>query len=541
MVKKILIGGLLAVVVLFGGLFFWARTVLTGDTVRTALAAQVEKAIGQPVSIGSIDATITPRVTLKLGDVRIGPPGKIVVGELNVGTDFNALLSRRIEHATMTLTQAHLELPLPAFTIASSSTPDAAAPTKPPVELVSIDEIVLHDVEVVSGGRTLRGDIEVQPQGTTGLAIRKIALGADKTTINVTGVISNFTGPVGELTVKAGDLNMEQLLAFVNDFNAGAGLADASATPAPPPTPPSAAAAPGAAAATPALPAGMNLKLNLETDSTSMGGLTLSKLAGTAKIAEDGLTLNPVSFGIFDGQYQGSLNLVPGKTLRFKGSSTLSNIDVALATKFGGSPDTITGRLSGKLDFAGSGDDPATVMKTVAGKARVDITNGIIRNLGLVNAVVTATSMRTGSLTQTATAVKSGPSDEPFTKIGATLDIAGGSVTTSDFAMESKDLLLNAQGIIGLVASTVDLKGRVQLSDELSQQAGRDLLKYTQDQGRVTLPATVSGSLEAPSVKIDVGDMAKRALQNAVNEQKDKAKAQATEAVKKKLGGFFGR
>jgi hypothetical protein len=42
-------------------------------------------------------------------------------------------------------------------------------------------------------------------------------------------------------------------------------------------------------------------------------------------------------------------------------------------------------------------------------------------------------------------------------------------------------------------------------------------------------------------VKVDAGDMAKRALKNAVNEQKDKAKAEATKAVGKKLGGLFGR
>jgi hypothetical protein len=66
-------------------------------------------------------------------------------------------------------------------------------------------------------------------------------------------------------------------------------------------------------------------------------------------------------------------------------------------------------------------------------------------------------------------------------------------------------------------------------------------VRFTQDKGRVTLPVTVSGSLEAPNVRVDVGDMAKRTLQNAVNEQKDRAKTQATEAVKKRLGGLFGK
>ena len=92
-----------------------------------------------------------------------------------------------------------------------------------------------------------------------------------------------------------------------------------------------------------------------------------------------------------------------------------------------------------------------------------------------------------------------------------------------------------------LLASAIDLTGRVQLSDALSQQAGRDLVRYTQEQGRVTLPVTVGGTVEQPRVSVDAGDMAKRALRNAANEQVSRAKAEATTAVTRKLGGLFGR
>lgn len=533
MLKKILIGGGLVLILLFAGAFFWAKSALTGETVRTALAAQVEKALGQPVSIGTLDVSIMPRLTLTLGKVTVGRPERITVDDLRVGTDFGALFSRRIEHASLHLTGARIELPLPTFSLASAA-PAEAEPSKPPVELVSIDEIVLSNVQVASGGRTLRGDIELVPKGTNAVEIRRIALAADDTTITVTGQITDVSGPVGQLAIKAGKLNMDQLLAFVNDFTANAGLDAGSSGSTATPVPSSTTTAAGA-------PSTMNVTLALDAESASMGGLTLSTLSGQAQVTGAGLTLNPVSFGIFGGQYQGSLALTPGQTLRFTASSTLSNVDVAAAARFGGSPDTISGRLSGKIDVTGSGSDPSMVMKTTKGRARVDITDGVIKNLGMVSAVVAATSMRAGSVNQAVSAAKSGATDEPFSKLGATLDLAHGAVSTNDLTFESRDLLLNAQGTIGLVASTVDLRGRVQLSDELSKQAGSDLVRFTQDQGRVTLPVTVSGSVESPSVRVDVGDMAKRALQNAANEQKERAKTQATEAVKKRVGGLFGR
>jgi uncharacterized protein involved in outer membrane biogenesis len=530
MLKKILIVGGIVIVVLFAGVFLWARSVLTGENVRAALGAQVEKAIGQPVTIGGLSASILPRVTVTLEDVAIGRPERITVGQLHVETDLRALLSRRIEHATMRLSGARIELPLPPLKIGGPSVEPAggAEPERPPVELVSIDEIVLSDVQVVSGGRTLRGDIEVVPQGA-GLVIRRITLAADRTTLTATGQITDVAGPVGELNVKAGALDLDQLLAFVSDFASGAGLSGAA-----PQT--------GGVATSTAPPSRRSLTLALDADSATMGALTLTRLTGKAKVDGTGLTLDPVSFAVFGGRYDGTLALVPGAdTIRFRGQSQLSGIDMAEVVRFAGSPDTITGRLSGRMEFAGNGADPTAVMRSVNGRARVDIADGVVRRLGLVNSIVLATSMRSGSLDQAASAAKSGSSDEPFSKLGATLDIGNGAVTTNDLRFESRDVILDAQGVVQLVGSAVNLKGRVQLSDALSQQAGRDLVRYTQDQGRVTLPAAITGTIEAPRVSIDIGDLAKRAIQNAAAQQKQKATEEAKKAIQKKLGGLFGR
>jgi AsmA protein len=539
MIKKVAAAGLLVVVALVVGVLFWGKSILTSDRVRAALAEQVGKAIGQPVSVGSIDATIMPRVTVTLGDVTIGEKKQIAVGSLHVGTDFHALLSRRIERASVRLAGARVELPLPTFTIAAS--PEPAEATKPPVELVSIDEIVLSDVQVVSGGRTVRGDIEIVPEGK-GLRIRKAIFGAGETSIDISGQIADLTGPVGDLTVKAGALDLDQLLAFANDFSAGAstGAETAAASPKAEAAPSSPAAPAGVPAA--GVPAGMRMTLALDAERATLGGLTLSKISGKAAVNEAGLTLDPVSFGIFGGQYQGSLALTPVKdVLHFRGASTLSNIDVAAATAFGGSPNVVSGRLSGRVEFAGRGADPSSVVSTTTAKARVDVVNGVVKNLGLLQAAVLATSMRAEGIGQAASLAKSGSRDEPFSKVGATIVLANGAMSTNDLQFESRDVLLSAEGVVQLAASTVNLKGRVQLSDALSQQANAELVRYTQDKGRVTLPATVSGSLQAPRVGIDAGDMAKRALRNAANEQKERAKAEATKAVSKKLSGLFGR
>ena len=155
----------------------------------------------------------------------------------------------------------------------------------------------------------------------------------------------------------------------------------------------------------------MNLAISLEAGRATMGKLALEKLAGRLRVTANALTLDPVGFGVFGGRYDGALTLTvghstPGLTARAK----LTGVDVAAATAFAGTPNTITGRLSGRLDVSARGSDAAAVINSARGNARVDVVDGIVRNLGLVHSVVVATSMRAGSTSQLA----GGSKDEPI-------------------------------------------------------------------------------------------------------------------------------
>jgi len=506
MLKKTVLGVLVAALVGAIAVFVWARSVLAQDSVRTAIAARLTQALGQPVSIGGIGASIYPRVAVDLYNVTIGPQANIRVNSLRIGTDFRALLSRRIEHGSMRLTGARIQLPLPAFAPASPATAPSASAHTAPVEIGSIDEIVLSGVDIVSGGRTLHGDIDVVPQGN-GVLVRKISLDADNANVDITGRITDLAGPTGELTVKSGALDLSRLLAFVSDFSTHAGIGAAASAPSS--TKP--AASTGASS--------MDVAVTVDAARATLGGLVLDKLSGRARITADGMALQPIAFGIFGGRCEGSLALTLGAVPGFRLKARLSGIDVDAATTMAGSPNTITGRLSGDIDVSGRGLDASSAAKSARGTLHMDIANGVVKNLGLIQAVVLATSMRAGSLSQST----NGARDEPFTRLGGTLTIANGEGTTRDLQFEAKDLSVALTGGVRLDGSAVDLKGRAQLSEALSQQAGRDLVRYTQEQGRVTLPATIDGPAQNLHVRIDAADVAKRALVNRAHEELTKS------------------
>ncbi|MFN2444968.1 MAG: AsmA-like C-terminal region-containing protein [Vicinamibacterales bacterium] len=524
MLKKVVLGVLALMLVGSTAVFFWARSILAHDSVRAQLAAQISEALGQPVTVGGIGAGIYPRVTVELSDVTIGDARQIHVRALHLGTDFRALLSRRIEHADVRVDGATVRLPLP--TLAGTEGPTVGSGqnrSESPsyVTLVSVDEIILRNVEVVSSGRTVRADIDAVPSGGV-ITLRRVSLAADDTAIEATGEITSLTGPVATLALEAGELDFDRLLTFLSEFAAGAaGQAFGRGQ-----------NRPAEARASDLPSTKTNLTITIAADKARSSGLVLDKLSGTARVTSHGATLDPVGFGLFGGRYDGRLDVtLDGGVPRFEAKASLTQVDMAALAAFAGSADTISGQLSGRMDLIGSGSDLAAALDSASGRARVDLANGAIRNLNLVRNVVVATSGRADAMSRATSANAGG---ERFSRLGATLAIADGQARTSDLRLESPDVELNASGSLALDGRAIALAGLVQLSQALSNEAGRDLLRYAAEGGRVSVPVTLTGSLSEPAVRVDITDLTKRAIRN-------KAAEEVNKALQRNLGSLFKR
>ncbi len=474
MIKKVVLGLVVLFLVTGLGLFVWTRSVLSTDTVRNALAAQMSTTLGQPVTVDAVSATIFPRVTVQLKGVTIGSEGSTIkLDSLDVGSDFRALLSRRIEAAALHIDGATVNLPLPPMNFGTAS-PDAAPPTSEgPVQLGSIDEVVLSNIQIVSRGRTLRGDIDVVPHGLNAMTIRRIALVADGARIDGSGEITDLAGPVGTIDLKAGALDLDQLMAFATDFSEGSGVtATGSAAPA---------------------PSTADLRVTLAADRATMGGVAIDHVTGRAHLKGEAVTVDPLAFNLFGGTYAGTLAATLGITPTFGWRAALKNVDVAALTAYAGSPGLISGRMSADIDLVGKGIDAATAMKTARGTATISVVNGTVKNLALVRSAVAATSLNP----QAVMAASQGqPVDEPFSEMGGSLAIAAGTASTPDLHFISKDVRLDAGGALKLDGSGVSLQGIVQLSEELSKQANPAIVRALQDDGKITLPASVRGTAE---------------------------------------------
>jgi len=117
-----------------------------------------------------------------------------------------------------------------------------------------------------------------------------------------------------------------------------------------------------------------------------------------------------------------------------------------------------------------------------------------------------------------------------FTRIGATMQLANNIVRFSTISFASTDVDVDGSGTLNLAAGAIDVAGKARLSEALTAQAGRDLVRYTADANRVTVPVTVTGPVSAPRVNVDAGAVLRRAAENEMKSQ-----------IKKRTEGLFDR
>jgi hypothetical protein len=215
------------------------------------------------------------------------------------------------------------------------------------------------------------------------------------------------------------------------------------------------------------------------------------------------------------------VNAQLGKALALTIRSRLQDLNVAQLATFGGSPDTISGTLTGAGTFSGSGADIAAVLKSARGMGTATITDGVIRRLNFVRTVV---------LFFGRPAPDTAEGSDRFERIDASFSLANEVVRADALSMRSRDADIVGSVTLDLNAQALDGTLDLSLSEELSKQAGTDLVRFTREGNRVVLPARIGGTIAAPRITIDAAAAAKRGLRNEMERR-----------LKGILGGFGNR
>ena len=466
--------------------FIFVRMVLGSDAVRTTMEVQLAARLGQPVRIGAARAVLFPRVAGDLDDVAIGSPAAVRLGTVRMVTGLRGLLSRTIVDAEVIVMDSRITLPLPFPLIPAgdpSATPAAAGGT---FTVQSVRLLSLQNITLGSEGGEVLVDLESSIEGDR-LEISRLTARAGNTTIEGTGELTSIERLQGRLEARIEVLDLAELLAIASALTGGG---------------PAGEKARGGHEADP-----MRMDVALTAARGRFGTYEFDDLSARVGIVPARVLLEEVSVRIFGGSLHGGVDVDPsGRAPRLRMTGRFEGLDVArlLEREAGGSG--VTGRAGGTLSITATGADADALMRSARGNVTAAVTNGTIQGMDMVRAVVLAFGRPSGAPPEGTGSV--------FTRLGGTFTLAGASVSSENLALESRDFDMAGAATVNLVTGAVKATANVVLSPELTAQAGTDLRRYAGEDGRVVVPATISGTLERTRISLDIAAAAKRAIGN---------------------------
>jgi len=467
------------VLVAAGGLYWF----FSGDGMRRALEQQATGWLGQPVRIKAARGQLFPRPGIGLSGVEVGEPVRLTLSSVDLSTDLRALLNRRIEDARVVISDSTIQMPLPfAIPEQDGSSKDETV-TQNAVQVISVREISLRDIHIRSRGREVRVSADSSLNGNH-LTLSRFTADSGSTSLQVKGEAELEPRVDAKLQATANKIDLDELLAIAEAFTPERRAARRGA-----PSPP------------------MKVVAQLKADTATAAGVQLTQFTTNMSLDGDRFTMSPMTFGLFGGSYDGSLTGRLGGSMSATLKSRLKGLDVAQLAAFGGSPDTITGTLSGEGTFSAQGDDMASILASANGRGSASIVDGTLKRLNLVRTVVLFFG-RPAPETAAAT--------DQFERIDAGFSLANQILRADSFSMHSRDADLRGSVTLNLETKALDGTIDMILSEELSAQAGTDLARYTQEGNRVVLPANVGGTLEQPRITINAAAALKRGITNEI-------------------------
>lgn len=472
------------------------RYLLSPDVLVPAVEQQATAALGRRVTVGGARAQLFPTAGLALTDVRIAGPRPMTAEEIVIGAGLWQLLHRRIDDAVVRVRNGRIALDGEAGPEAAAA--PAAVTGAPAVAILAVREISFENVVLAGGGRELRIDLQGALAGDR-LDVVRLAARSGSTTLEGSGTLTSLANRDGEFALTSPLVDVDEVLAILKALT--------------PSRSPSAAPPVG------------HVRARVQADAARALGYEATRLDTELELRGPTLLARPLAFEFYGGRYDSTLDLDLA-TSTITHEATLTGASVQRLVALVGKPGAATGTLDVSMRVQGTGPDFAAAARAVRGPARVRVAHGTIAGLDVVRQAFRLLGVSAPRAAQ----------GERFESITSTVALSGGAMATDHFHMHSPDFDLTGSL---RVSADEHLTGRADLtlSDALSkeaQQKNRDL-KLTFEDGRITVPATIGGTLTHPQVTLDLSAALARAARNRLQSEIDKAKKKAADRIKREL------
>jgi AsmA protein len=285
---------------------------------------------------------------------------------------------------------------------------------------------------------------------------------------------------------------------------------------------------------------GLDLDASFRAGTLKVNGLTLTDLEGRA-VARDGvLTLQPFGAALYGGQVRGSARLDARKqpaTLNLEQS--LSSLQLSPFVQDLADFDRLTGIAQLDAKLATTASTMAGLTSGLNGELSFDLSEGALKGVNLWFEIQRAYALAKGREVPQ----KTSP-DTPFRQLKGTAVIRDGLLVNQDLVGGLPFLALAGRGEVDLAAAELDYR----LKATVIREAVDEATGQVSELAGVIVPLRLRGSLDSPSVSVDVSDLLRdRAEREALRrlgleeEEGKDAEEQLKEKALDKVRGLFER
>jgi AsmA protein len=188
--------------------------------------------------------------------------------------------------------------------------------------------------------------------------------------------------------------------------------------------------------------------------------------------------------------------------------------------------DLLEGRGNVALDVQTGGSTVGAMKKALSGSASLALRDGALKGVNLDSAIRKARSL--GSKPAEQKAERTERTD--FAELGASFVIKNGVAHNEDLSAKSPLLRLSGSGDVNIGANSIDYVAKASVVGSSGGQGGKEAAELR----GVTVPVKITGPLDAPRFRVDLG----ATIGGAV---KQKAEEKLKERVQDRLKGLLRR
>ena len=261
---------------------------------------------------------------------------------------------------------------------------------------------------------------------------------------------------------------------------------------------------------------GLNLKGSVKVGELVVSNVKAEKVEVGVQAAAGRIEVKPLSASLYGGSFSGGASVDAGNNhIALKGK--LEGVAIGPLLKDALDNDLLEGRGDVALEVQTAGASVAAMKKALSGSASVSLRDGALKGINLGEAMNKA---RAFAGSKSAAEHAGGTAERTdFAEILASFVIKGGIAHNEDLSARSPLLRLSGSGDIDIGANAIDYLAKASLVATSSGQGGPDAAGLR----GVTVPVKISGTLDAPRFRADlgaaVGDVVKQRAEEKLKEQ----------------------